>query len=218
MSEQSLKPVIEKLESLFSKFNERFYDGELQKPIITVSPDGRGRSYGWCTAWRAWSDSGKNIDASEMSLQERIKMENEGFYEINICAEYLSRSLNDVAETLLHEMVHLYNLQFGISDTSRSGTYHNKNYKKSAEEHGLIAEKDKKYGWTRTKLSDSTKEYVESLGISQFMLCRRFQSETNLKKQSVRKYVCPICECKVRATKTVRIICANCNVPFIEIK
>lgn len=38
MSETSLKPVIEKLENLFSKFNEKFYNGELQTPIITVSP------------------------------------------------------------------------------------------------------------------------------------------------------------------------------------
>lgn len=39
MSETSLKPVIDKLENLFSKFNEKFYGGELQKAIITVSPD-----------------------------------------------------------------------------------------------------------------------------------------------------------------------------------
>ena len=39
MAEQSLKPIIDKLENLFSKFNEKFYGGELQKPIITVSPD-----------------------------------------------------------------------------------------------------------------------------------------------------------------------------------
>ena len=38
MSETSLKPVIDKLENLFSKFNEKFYNGELQKAIITVSP------------------------------------------------------------------------------------------------------------------------------------------------------------------------------------
>ncbi len=37
MSETSLKPVIDKLENLFSKFNEKFYNGELQTPIITVS-------------------------------------------------------------------------------------------------------------------------------------------------------------------------------------
>lgn len=29
MKETSLKPVIEKLENLFSKFNEKFYNGEL---------------------------------------------------------------------------------------------------------------------------------------------------------------------------------------------
>ena len=39
MSETSLKPVIDKLENLFSKFNERFYGGELQNAVITVSPD-----------------------------------------------------------------------------------------------------------------------------------------------------------------------------------
>ena len=39
MNEVSLKPVIEELENLFSKFNARFFDGGLEKPVITVSPD-----------------------------------------------------------------------------------------------------------------------------------------------------------------------------------
>lgn len=56
MSETSLKPVIDKLENLFSKFNEKFYNGELQTPIITVSPDTTKGAYGWCTAWKAWSN------------------------------------------------------------------------------------------------------------------------------------------------------------------
>ena len=55
MKETSLKPVIEKLENLFSKFNEKFYNNELQTPIITVSPDTTKGAYGWCTAWKAWS-------------------------------------------------------------------------------------------------------------------------------------------------------------------
>ena len=46
----------------------------------------------------------------------------DGFYEINICAEHLARPFEQVAETLLHEMVHLYNLQIGVQDTSRGGT------------------------------------------------------------------------------------------------
>lgn len=46
MSETSLKPVIDKLENLFSKFNEKFYGGELQKAVITVSPDTTKGAYG----------------------------------------------------------------------------------------------------------------------------------------------------------------------------
>ena len=32
MNEVSLKPVIEELESLFSKFNKAFFEGKLEKP------------------------------------------------------------------------------------------------------------------------------------------------------------------------------------------
>lgn len=50
MKETSLKPVIEKLESLFSKFNEKFYNNELQTPVITVSPDTTKGAYGCCNS------------------------------------------------------------------------------------------------------------------------------------------------------------------------
>lgn len=43
MNEVSLKPVIEELENLFSKFNARFFADKLEKPVITVSPG----SYPW---------------------------------------------------------------------------------------------------------------------------------------------------------------------------
>lgn len=39
MNEVSLKPVIEELENLFSKFNARFFADQLEKPVITISPD-----------------------------------------------------------------------------------------------------------------------------------------------------------------------------------
>ena len=52
MNEVSLKPVIDELETLFSKFNKAFFEGKLEKPVITVSPDHTRGAYGWCTAWR----------------------------------------------------------------------------------------------------------------------------------------------------------------------
>ena len=54
MNEVSLKPVIEELEDLFSKFNTRFFADKLEKPVITVSPDHTRGAYGWCTGWKAW--------------------------------------------------------------------------------------------------------------------------------------------------------------------
>lgn len=202
MNEQSIKPIVEKLESLFSKFNQRFYRNELEKPIITVSPDTTKGAFGWCTGWKAWSTEAEGVD---------------GYYEINICAEYLSRPFNDIAETLLHEMVHLYNLQKGVQDTSRGGTYHNKKYKEEAEAHGLTVEQHPKYGWALTKLSTEAEEFVDELQNKKFEIFRPRTPKAKSKgKQSTRKYVCPCCGCIIRATKEVFVICGACQERFVE--
>lgn len=222
MKETSLKPVIEKLENLFSKFNEKFYNNELQTPIITVSLDTTKGAYGWCTAWKAWSstEQKKVVDLAEISKEELEALKKEdGFYEINICAEHLARPFEQVAETLLHEMVHLYNLQIGVQDTSRGGTYHNKKYKEAAEQHGLTVDKDQKYGWTKTNLNPEAKEFVDGMQDKKFELHRKSFPKipgAAKTKQSSRKYVCPVCGCIIRATKEVHVICGDCNVEFEE--
>lgn len=94
MNKQSLQPIIEKLESLFSKFNEKFYNNELQTPVITVSPDTTKGAYGWCTAWKAWStEAPKPIkDLSTLTKEQLDSMKkDDGYYEINLCAEHLAR-------------------------------------------------------------------------------------------------------------------------------
>jgi len=156
MNDASLKSVIEELENLFSKFNVRFFESKLEKPVITVSPDHTSGAYGWCTGWKAWQDGRKEG----------------GFYEINLCAEYLNRAFEETCETLLHEMVHLQNLQDGVQDTSRSGTYHNRKFKEAAEAHGLTVEKSEKYGWYKTTLNPEALAFVQSLGQNGFSLVR----------------------------------------------
>lgn len=222
MKETSLKPVIEKLESLFSKFNEKFYNNELQTPVITVSPDTTKGAYGWCTAWKAWTigEQKKIADLSTLTKEDLEAMKkDDGFYEINICAEHLAIPFEQVAEILLHEMVHLYNLQIGAQDTSRGGTYHNKKYKEAAEKHGLTVEKDAKYGWTKTSLNDEAKAFVDGMQDKKFELHRKSLPKipgAAKTKQSSRKYVCPVCGCIIRATKEVHVICGDCNVEFEE--
>ena len=203
MNEVSLKPVIEELENLFSKFNAQFFADKLEKPVITVSPDHTRGAYGWCTGWKAWKAG-----------------EDEGHYEINLCAEYLNRPFEETCGTLIHEMVHLQNLQDGVQDTSRSGTYHNKKFKETAEAHGLTVEKGEKYGWHKTALSPEALEFVQSLGKQGFTLVRPrpigLKGSSKGGGSSSRKYVCPCCGAIIRATKEVHVICADCDCEFQE--
>lgn len=203
MKNASLQEVIGKLENLFSMFNEKFYDGKLQSPVITASPDHTKGAYGWCTGWKAWKGEDEG-----------------GYYEINLCAEYLSRPFEMVCETLLHEMVHLANLQDDIKDTSRGGTYHNKTYKTTAEEHGLTVSKTKS-GWNKTALTEETADWLKSVFTDEmgFTLYREKMLKLGAagkKKSSSRKYVCPCCGAIVRATKEVNITCSDCDEPFEE--
>lgn len=201
MAEASLKPVIAELESLFSKFNKQFFNGELEAPVITVSPDHTRGAYGWCTSWKAWRSG-----------------EDEGHYEINLCAEHLNRPFEDTCCTLIHEMVHLLNLQNEVQDTSRSGMYHNKKFKTTAEGHGLTVEKGAKYGYHITTLTPDSEQYVRSLGKTGFSLVRpkvnTLKGSSAKGGSSSRKYVCPGCGAIIRATKEVNVTCGDCEVPF----
>ena len=196
----SLQTVIEKLEQLFSKLNHKFYADKLTAPVITISPEHKNGVLGWCTSWKAW----KGADDG-------------GYYEINLCAEYLSRPFLEICETMLHEMVHLWNVQNDVKDTSRSSTYHNKKFKDAAESHGLTCEKGKS-GWNRTALTEETADWLKSEFADEagFALHRSKMMKLSAAggKQSSRKYVCPLCAAIVRATKEVNIKCSDCNVSF----
>lgn len=202
----TIKSVITELEDLFGVFNEKYFDSKLSRPVITVSPDNtKCGSFGWCTNWKAWKE----------------KDGGEGYFEINVCAEHLSRPFTEVAETMLHEMVHLHNLLNGIKDTSRGGTYHNGKFKASAEAHGLTAEADEKYGWAKTHLIEEAKgetvKFMDFIGKDSFDIYREAEQKGEKKggkKSSSIKYVCPVCGAIIRATKKVRVICADCDVEF----
>lgn len=205
----SLNNSIKGLESLFSIFNERYYNNELEKPIISISPDSTSGAYGWCTSGRVWNNV-SNENSTDMVT---------GYYEINMCSEYLNRSLEEISETLLHEMAHLYNVQNGITDTSRNGYYHNKNFKKCAEKHGLIVYCCDKYGYCDTKLNNEAKTFVSTLSGYNFDVFRIKADKSSKPKQSTRKLVCPSCGNIIRVTKmNINVICGDCLVSFQEMR
>ncbi|MDR0325032.1 MAG: SprT-like domain-containing protein [Oscillospiraceae bacterium] len=182
------------LERLFRLLNAEYFADELERPIITVQTSGKKPALGWCSNDKRWKEGDKAA-----------------YYEINLSAEYLTRSDVEIVTTLLHEMVHLYCSEHGIKDTSRSGTYHNEKYKTAAEAHGLTITYNDKYGWHDSTLKDPA--IIEKLKVNRqaFKVARQTaQPKASGKKSSSRKYTCPACAITVRATKEVSIMCADC--------
>jgi len=204
----SIMPIIKALEHLYGKFNKKFFDNKLSKIVVTLSKEGRRNAYGWLTTKMVWQDN-----------EDR-------YYEINLCPEYLNRPIEEICGTLLHEMVHLKNALDEIQDCSRSSQYHNKKFKLCAERHGLNVVKTAKYGWADTSLKPETLEFIETLKLKDFELFRNLNfpkadiedgdegeadSEEAPKTSSSRKYVCPVCKLSIRATKEVRVRCDKCD-------
>lgn len=197
------------LEKIFRALNQEFFDGELEEPIITIQST--PRAYGHVTVGRTW------------------KRKEDWRHELNIGAETLNRPIEEVTATMLHEMVHLYNLANDIQDCSRGNTYHNKKFRDEAERRGLHIEHHQKYGWTITSPTERLLDFIISQGWTEVHMNRGGgiwtpppstggkttdgdkPTGTKPKKSSTRKYICPKCGQSVRATKAVNIICGDCQ-------
>ena len=199
------------LNKVFDLLNQEFFENALTRPTITIQST--PRAYG------------------HFSLREDTWLSKlGGTHELNIGAGTLARPIEEVAATLLHEMVHLYCYENGIKDTSRGFTYHNKRFKVAAESHGLIVAHHEKYGWSITSPSDALLDFVLETGLTDILIFRNEYNGISIsgtgthssgtpilpKKSSSRKYVCPCCKNSVRATKLVNIGCLDCQIPMLE--
>ena len=141
------------LNKLFDLLNAEFFESALSRPTITIQST--PRAYG------------------HFSLREDTWVSKlGGTHEINIGAGTLARPIEEVAATLLHEMVHYFNYENGIQDSSRGNTYHNKKFKAAAEAHGLNVEHSKKYGWSHTSPSDALLDFILENGLTDILINR----------------------------------------------
>lgn len=190
------------LMNAFNQINEKFYNNELEKPIITIKEGAKKHAFGWIEVKKNWKQGEK----------ER--------HEINISGDYLDRPINEIIATLMHEMVHLYCIMNKIKDTTRANIYHNRKFKEVAENHGLSIEYNEHIGFSITKLQKETEIWVkENIKIVSFKIYKKRKTITESgkekPKQSTRKYICPSCGLIVRATKDCKIACIECNEKMI---
>lgn len=202
------------LEKLYRMLNHDFFDDALEMPVITIQST--PRAYGHVTVHNAWNIKG------------------EGAKELNIAAGTLFRPIENTVATMLHEMVHIFNMEVAqVQDTSRGGTYHNKRFKEAAEAHGLICHHTEKYGYsdTSSELSDELLTWVLDNDIPEIELYRdeltgirvatgstAGNTNTTAKPKGNShsiKYTCPCCGNSARATKQINLICGDCIVPMV---
>ena len=204
------------LEKIFRAVNNDSFGGEIEEPIISImSTPG---AYGHVTVGKVWKRKGEDR------------------HELNISADWLQRPIEHVVATIIHEMVHLYNIQNGIQDTSRGGSYHNKRFKVEAEKHMIHIEKHDKYGWTLTSPTDELLEYIMEKGWGDIDMSRGGlwsllgmggngngnngtrtagkpvgNTEKEKPKGNSRRYVCAGCGLIARTTKDAKLFCGGCD-------
>lgn len=143
----ALPQYVELLNELYRSydfFNQKFANGALPRPVITVANPHKQNVWGWF-ANGAWESSKESIHEIRLN-PNRYKVD----------------GVEGVLETLLHEMAHLKNREEGKKDCT-SQQRHNKLFKESAETFGLEVSKAGRLGFANTKLGGAAEKVIQQL-------------------------------------------------------
>lgn len=211
--------VVVYLDKISDLIRLELFGGELEKPVITLQKT--TGAYGHFETIPMWKDENGNAR-----------------YEINLGSETITRPIENVVATLIHEYTHYYNHIKGIKDTSRGCTYHNKRFKEEAEKHLIKIDYDSKIGWSLTSPTDELIEWCIAHDLQEIKIGRGIDfaslfgrigkptkggndsgagaDDESKKKSSTIKYKCPVCGNIIRATKNLdgMLKCVPCDVLF----
>lgn len=206
--------TVQYLQKIFNLINEEYFSGELEEITLTVQES--TTAYGHISVSNTW-----------------FTTDGKGMRELNISAQYLTRPIENVTATLIHEASHLYNMMHNIKDTS-NGYYHNKRFKETAENLGhLSISKDIKYGWTVTEPTEETIDFCIRNGLTDIKVGKAIDftvfgfggtatgtatgtTRPRTKKGNSIKMICPQCGAIARVTRQTNLICGDCMEHMIE--
>lgn len=206
------------IDSISELIRNELFEGKLTKPIITLQKT--TGAYGHFETVPMWQDNEGNKR-----------------YEINLGSETITRPIEQVVATLIHEYTHYYNHINGVKDCSRGGTYHNKKFKEEAEKHMIHIEYDSRIGFSPTTPTDELIQWCIEHDLQDIKLGRGTdfwalfgvsrgidgneigtpkKGKRTPKPSSTIKYICPECKTIIRATRNLdgKIHCNDCDVDF----
>ena len=208
------------LQSLSDYFKKELFDDELPPFLITLEKI-RG-AFGYATTKAIYKD---NVLTYYQIAVNFLLAKNKG-------------NLEELADTLIHELIHLYCRKNNIKEVSNNNRYHNKTFKELAEKKGLKTLQHKTHGFNTCGLQDALKiklnndfviKYDNDYLLSLFDIREQSAQEQQEqdqdqdqeqqaqqqaqgeKNRNLKVYVCPCCKMKVRAKNNARLLCLDCD-------
>jgi hypothetical protein len=204
------------LQEAFIYFNEVLFLGQLPDCLLNFSRS-KKRAMGFFAAFR-WEER-----------QPVVQQKQKPRHEISLCPDWVNRDVEEVYSTLVHEMVHLWQQEFG--KPSRTG-YHNKEFARKMITIGLFPSTTGQPGGKL--IGQSVSHYIlkdgafkrafDALPNSLLLpfIYTHAQTNTNTEKNTSEfkdpknkvKYHCPICKNNVWGKPNLRIECGDCHSKF----
>lgn len=201
LTSPSLGPLLEELQRAYSFFNGRFFDGKLPPCLMAFFPQPpNGSRLGHYSPAR-WDSQ---------ALDDDGVVRGEPTAEIIFYADLCLRAgMEQVLQTLLHEMVHHWQYTFGAPGKNN---HHNKEWHAKCAEAGLETEGPKGY----TKSTPSFQATLRQFAPRDVLVPYRDQAGAKGAKGKMRKYTCA-CGYAIRVAKQdVSIRCNICGKDFKE--
>lgn len=196
----------------FNYFNERLFAGALPQLLITLQRKARAKGSFASKKYQHRSDSTQRVH--EIALNPD---------------SFVGRSDKDIASTLVHEMVHVWQEEFG-DHSSRSG-YHNREWGAKMRSIGLMPSSTGEPGGAMT--GDHMSHYILEGGPFD-LACRAFLKDHKLVWETATeidagaetpggsgvlkkhprakvKFTCPICGANVWGAPSAQPICGPCS-------
>ncbi len=188
------------LERAFNFFNDKLFENRLPSVIFTLRAGRKAHGYFW---------------AEQFTHRE----DGDPTHEIAMNPATMSRELIDVLGTLVHEMTHLEQQEYG--KPGKNGN-HNREWGGLMERIGLIPSNTGQPGGKKT--GRQMTHYIDPMGdflthanelidtgfdLPYFTRAR----EAGLKKKDLSKvkHTCPCCDFKAWAKQGANLICGDCN-------
>lgn len=210
---RTIRPALAEAERLVRAFMGKFGSDDISVPVLVTIGSGGKKATNPERPWLA--HAAKNRWSTR---------EGEEVHEIVLYAEHLNRPVEDIAETIMHECVHVHNYEMDEKDTASGGYRHNQVFQEAADAFGLATTKTQGPGYV-TSLTAALKTWLKKEFVLDEAAFSLFRTLDPVKEKAPRKSTKAwTCDCegdskitlRVPAGRELRAQCHICGTDFKE--